>query len=239
MANHSPATWCTVYDELRSKIKSGLLRAESTIVRAQVAPHVSDFDFERAVDRLKDEGLLRMSGEDEILIATTRARSRRTTSFIADYAQQGRVPSISTIHCEIISIDDAPKFVVDSFRDTSTNMLVQHLHVQSVDGEPHAIANSFVPYDIIGSKYKKIINGDMDLHSIFCDLGYNVTEKEETLYVDSPTMEERDFLSIMDKPMLQVVRLDCAVWSNEKLLEVCLLCDRSDLYEFYYKVGVK
>ena len=236
MIIRSPAGWCAVYDEIRSKIKSGSLRAESEIHRSQVCPNASDVDFQRALDRLKDEGLLKVSDGEEVLIAKPRARSRRTTSFIVDYAKQGRIPSISTILFEIIPLRKAPEFVVGHLEGAGVDMLVRHLHVQSVDGEPHAISDSFVPYDIVKDKYEDIARENGDLYRILEELGYGVTEKEECLYVDRPTMEERKMLSIDEMPALPIVRLDCVVRSESKIVELCMLCDRSDLYEFHYKI---
>ncbi|MBZ0224045.1 MAG: GntR family transcriptional regulator [Dokdonella sp.] len=229
-------TWFELYDELRSKIKSGELRAEADLEKSTIASHASDIDYRRAIDRLIDEGLLHKSSSDELTVSRVRARSRRSASFQEDYAAQGRSPTTRTIALTLVPLGDAPTFVQETLRDTACSMLMRHYHLQCVDGVPHALADSYVPYELVGTKWKDIQTGNHDVFAVLSDLGMVVTEKQEKLYVDAPTLSEREQLGMLSMPGLQVVRLDCVVWSGDKIVEVCLLCDRADLYEFTYRV---
>lgn len=229
-------TWFELYDELRSKIKSGELRAEAILDQKTVANHVSDSDYQRAVDRLVDEGVLQRSPSDAVTVSRVRARSRRSASFQADYAAQGRYPTTRTIDLKLIPLDEAPTFVQETLSNSGCSMLMRHYHLQSVDEVPHALADSYVPYEIVGKKWKDIKAGNHDIFAVLSDLGVVVVEKQETLYVDAPTLSERGQLGMLSMPALQVVRLDCVVWSGSEIVEVCLLCDRADLYEFTYRV---
>lgn len=230
--------WFKLYDELRSKIKSGLLRAETELDKNLVAPHADESDFQRVIERLADEGLLQRNDHDALTVAKPRARSRRSASFFEDYSDQGRSPAARTLSLEIVPLEDSPAFVQDALAQTDYSMLIRHHHVQCVDDIPHAIADSYIPYDLIRSEWKNIKDGESDLHKTLSDLGYAVTAKQETLYVDWPSADERLHLDIAAMPGLPVVRLDCIVWAQEAIVEVCLLCDRSDLYEFTYRVQI-
>lgn len=230
--------WFKLYDDLRSKIKSGLLRAETELDKDLIAPHADDSDFRRVIERLADEGLLRRNKHNELTVAKPRARSRRSASFFEDYSAQGRYPTTRTLSLEIVPLEDSPAFVQDALAKTDCSMLIRHHHVQCVDDIPHAIADSYIPYELIRSEWKSIKDGKSDIHKTLSDLGYAVTAKQETLYVDWPSSDERLHLDIATMPGLPVVRLDCIVWSRETIVEVCLLCDRSDLYEFTYQVQI-
>ncbi|MCX7176059.1 MAG: UTRA domain-containing protein [Proteobacteria bacterium] len=228
--------WYEIYDELRSRIKSGELRAEASVDKSLIAPGASESDFSRAIERLLGEGLLRPDVTGDITIARTRARSRRSSSFHDDYTAQGRLPSTKTIDLSLMPIEEAPSSVQEALDNTSCSMLVRHYHVQSVDGVPHAIADSFVPYELVGKRWKDIKAGNHNISAVLSELGYQVTEKQETLFVDSPTLPEREHLAIVSMPGVAVVRLNCIVWALDQIVEICLLCDRADLYEFTYRV---
>lgn len=231
-------TWFELYDELRSRIKSGELRAEAVLDMATAASDVSETDYRRAIDRLVDEGLLSRNSSDAITVSRLRARSRRSASFQEDYAAQGRFPTTKSIDLSLVPLEETPAFVQATLKDSGCSMLVRHYHLQSVDGVPHALADSFVPYELVSKKWKDIKAGNHDVFAVLSDLGMVVTEKQETLYVDAPTLSEREQLGMLSMPGLQVVRLDCVVWSKSEIVEVCLLCDRADLYEFTYRVRV-
>lgn len=230
-------TWFELYDELRSKIKSGELRAEASLDKATVARHVNDIDYRRAIDRLVDEGLLHRNSSDALTVSRVRARSRRSASFQEDYAAQGRTPTTHTISLNLVTLEETPPFVQEALKDSGCPMLVRHYHLQSVDGAPHALADSFVPYRLVDKKWKDIKAGNHDIFAVLSDLGMAVTEKQETLYVDAPTLSERTQLGMLSMPSVPVARLDCVVWSGNEIVEVCLLCDRADLYEFTYRVS--
>lgn len=231
-------TWFELYDELRSKIKSGELRAEAVLDKTTVASHASDTDYRRVIDRLVDEGLIQRNASGALTVSRVRARSRRSVSFQEDYAAQGRSPTTYTIDLTLIPLEEAPSFVQEALRYSGCSMLVRHYHLQSVDGVPHALADSFVPYELVGKRWNDIKAGNHDIFALLSDLGIVVTEKQETLYVDAPTLSERELLGMTSMPGLQVVRLDCIVWSGSKIVEVCLLCDRADLYEFTYRIKI-
>jgi DNA-binding GntR family transcriptional regulator len=234
----SSIVWIELYDELRSRIKAGELRAEAEIDKTNIAANISDSDFKRAVERLVEEGVLNKDAYNGLIVAARRARSRRSASFQNDYEAQGRSPSTRTITLDLMPIEEAPDFVQESLKDSECSILVRHYHLQSVDGIPHAIADSYIPYELIGKRWKEIKSGNHDVFKVLSDLGYSVTEKQETLYVDAPTLSEREQLGILAMPGLQIVRLDCILWSGAEIVEVCLLCDRADLYEFTYRIKV-
>ncbi len=230
--------WIELYDDLRSRVKSGELRAEHELRRADVAPQAGPQDFDRAVRRLADEGILKRDEREQYVVAAVRARSTRTASFQADYQSKGRTPSVRTLHLGLVPIDDAPAIVQNALGDANCAMLVRHQHIQQVDGVPHAIADSFVPYELVHQRWKEMKLGQYDLFRLLSEQGLEITEKQETLYVDAPTLAEREHLAMLSMPGLPVIRLNCVVWSGPTLVEVCLLCDRADLYEFTYRIRV-
>lgn len=128
--------WYELYYDLRSKIKSGELRAEAEINKSMVATSAADIDFTRAVNRLVDEGLIRHGRSDRLYVARTRARSRRSASFQEDYASQGRSPTMKTISFDMVPLEEALQFVQDALKNSDCTTLARHFHVQSVDGVP-------------------------------------------------------------------------------------------------------
>ena len=217
----STFAWCELYDEIKALIKRGALRAEADMSLDAVLPGADPENFRKAIDRLVDEGVLLRASDDRVVVTQPRARSRRGASFQEDYLDQGRSPTIRRISLAMIPVDDAPELVRQIFHRHS--MLVRHYHVQSVDGVPHALADSFVPYDIVSSQWQEIKSGSYDLFAVLATAGHPVTRKEETLYVDTPTLQEHIDLGIETMPSVSVVRLDCALYSGQHPVEVCLL----------------
>src|SRR5262249_28125359 len=117
-------------------------------------------------------------------------------------------------------------------------LVIRHHHVQKIDGIPYAVALSYLPYDILGSLYSQMRDACTDLYLMMTEAGYEPTRKRETLRVDVPTREERKLLSLEGLDRVMVVRLDGVVWSGDRIVEVCKLCDRADLYEFTYEVAL-
>lgn len=117
-------------------------------------------------------------------------------------------------------------------------MVIHHHHVQSVDGIPHAICDSFIPYDCFASVYDRIEDPELDLFDLMAECSLRPDRKREALRVDVPSQAEREFLGIERLSRVMVVRLDCIVWSGDRVVEVCELVDRADLYEFTYEVAV-
>lgn len=141
-----------------------MLRAETELDKNLVAPHADESDFQRVIERLADEGLLQRNNHDALTVAKPRARSRRSASFFEDYSAQGRTPTTRTLSLEIVPLEDCPAFVQDALAQTDCSMLIRHHHVQCVDEIPHAIADSYIPYDLIRSEWKNIKDGESDLH---------------------------------------------------------------------------
>lgn len=225
-----------LFDDLRARILSGELGAEAELTHGIVAPRADARDFARALAQLRDEGLIRATPDGGLTVARPRARSKRGTSFQQDYASQGRAPAVRTVSLHIVPLQHQVPEVVREAYGNAEDLVVEHYHVQSVDDVPHAIARSYVPYTILQREWSALQHGGRDLCALLADRGHPVTEKQETLYVDVPTAEERRLLEITDMPAVGVVRLDCIQWSGGRVVEVCLLCDRADLYEFTYRI---
>jgi DNA-binding GntR family transcriptional regulator len=189
----------------------------------------------RGMEMLLDEGLvLPHARPGTFEIAARLARSDRDTSFTTDYRLQGRRPEITTIDLTIVSSEDGPD-LQEFFGDRT---LIRHRHVQAVDGVPHAIADSFVPFQYLEGSYSQLRNGRSDLWELLEAAGVPPTRKREALAFDTPNGEERRLLDIESTPAVKVVRLDCRVWSGDIPVEFCRLVDRADLYQFIYEVDI-
>ena len=226
--------WLRICDRIREKIESGDLLAETPLEQDSVAPQASEADYLRATEHLALEGLLHRTSDGRFTVAETRARSQRSASFHSDYSNQNREPTREKLDLRILPSAEAPEFVRTHL--SQSLMLVRHHHVQIVDGTPHAIADSYVPYELIGQRYQDLEKAD--IFDLLRESGYPVTRKQETIRVRAAKPFERKCLDIEDKPSVRIIRLDCIVWSKETVVEVCLLYDRADLYQLQYTYDV-
>ncbi len=235
MSSGDAKSWLKICDRIREAIESGKLFAEDKLEKISVAPDADDSDYDRALNFLANEGLLFRKLDNRFIVAKPRARSRRSASFESDYASQNRHPTRDMLELNILPCVEAPEFVREQL--DKRLILVRYHHIQIVDDVPHAIADSYVPYDILGNRYKELEErGTSDLLK---DIGYPATHKEERLHVATPSLPERELLRMVEMPTLSVVRLNCTIWSEETIVEVCLLCDRADLYEFHYQYKIE
>lgn len=234
--------WLSFYEKLREKIVSGIIKSDQEIsiesLKVEMDIDISQKIFIQVVDFLIAEGLLKVKN-NVITTSPVPARSKRNVGFMKDYLSAGRKPRIETHRLEVIPVSQvnykAKKFI--PFQEDE--LLIRHYHVQLIDDIPYAIADSYIPHKYFENLLPKLRNTSTGLYSLMGTLGYSPTRKEESLYVDMPTLLERELLKIIELMRVQVVRLDCQVWSNSTLVEVCLLCDRADLYEFNYSVDMK
>lgn len=226
-----------VYDVIRERITSGEYPAESRLTTEGLQRELccDPDDVERGLEMLVDEALLCAgAAAGEFRIAAARARSKRQASFAADYASQGRAPTIRTVELSVVASDND-----DDLRDFfGSKTLIRHLHVQSVDGIPHAIAESFVPLAYLDGVHQQLTDGAADLWDLLAAAGVPPTRKRESFLFDAPTPRERELLEIVNTPGVRVVRLDCVLWSDQKPVELCRLVDRADLYQFVYEVDI-
>lgn len=226
-----------VYDVIRERITSGEYAAETRLTTAGLRRELGcePDDVERGLEMLVDEALLLQGNTSaEFRIAAARARSKRQASFAADYASQGRTPTVRTIELSVASTDGDDE-LMDFF---GAKTLIRHLQVQSVDGVPHAIADSYVPLAFLDGVHQQLTDGNADLWDLLADAGAYPTRKRESFLYDAPSPHERELLDIVSTPAVRVVRLDCLLWSDQTPVELCRLVDRADLYQFVYEVDI-
>lgn len=226
-----------VYDVIRARITSGEYPAESLLTTDGLQQELGcdTEDVERGLEMLVDEALLRTgTAVGQFRIAAPRARSKRQASFAADYASQGRSPTIRTVELSVVASDSDDELA--EFFGPKT--LIRHLHVQSVDGIPHAIADSYVPLAHLDGVHQQLTDGATDLWELLAAAGVPPTRKRESFLFDAPTPRERELLGIVSTPAVRVVRLDCVLWSGQEPVEFCRLVDRADLYQFVYEVDI-
>ena len=233
--------WLLFYEKLREKIVSGVIKSDKEIsietIKSEIDINISRKNFLQVVDFLIAEGLLKLKN-DKITTTLVPARSKRNVGFINDYLSVGRKPRIET-HClEVIPVFQVNSKAKKLIPLDENELLIRHYHVQFIDDIPCAIADSYIPHKYFVELLPKLKNTSVDLFTLMGSLGYAPTRKEESLHVDMPTLLERKLLRIIELMRVQVVRLNCQVWSNSTLVEVCLLCDRADLYEFHYNVDI-
>jgi DNA-binding GntR family transcriptional regulator len=236
MTADQPASWLNVYDELKSSIRNGSLIAEASLDSHPLRATCTAQAWEQALRLLRQEGLVQA---DQMTVAKPRARSVRSTSFLADYSTQGRMPTIRTYDLDLADWAGIPSTLQEMApASAAVPAFVRHFHLQAVDDIPHAICESFIPMANLGPAWSSIRDGQRDLSQLFRDAGLSETTKEERLVVDWATKDEAEKLELPAMAQVPVVRLWCAVWSGEALLELCTLVDRADLYEFRYRITV-
>ncbi len=176
-------------------------------------------------------------------VAQERARSIRSASFQGDYESQGRRPEIRTIELELVEalpdlLQELADLLLGLAAPQQSGIYVRHRHVQSVDGTPHAVCDSYVPRDILGADWKSLDDGEVGLSELLIRQGKRATSKDEYLWFAWATAEEKEMLSYPSAENAPVIRLRCAQLAEREILELCLLVDRADLYEFHYRVDL-
>lgn len=194
-------------------------------------------EVQTALSYLEAEGLVVRRGSS-VFLAEKPARSKRSTGFIDDYAKSGRKPLIRSLELDIIPRAKVPEAFSEHLEAIESDLFIRHHNVQIVDATPHAICTSFIPYEFFGCIYPNLENSEQDLFSLMRECGYAPDRKREALRFDFPTQPERDLLEIGHLNRVMIVRLDCVVWSGDRIVELCELVDRADLYEFVYEVPV-
>lgn len=236
---HIQPEWSLAYQELRSILASKYICLESVDDFESIA---KEFNLNYSIDAIKiairfliSEGIIdtKYNAEEKIKTLT---RSNRDVGFISDYSNESRSPIIKTIVLELISADKIQKNVQQYINIQHSPLFIHHYHLQLVDNIPHALADSYIPYNLFKDIFSILRDSSVDLFILMKELGYPVTHKAERVYVDMPTPQEQKYLDLLHNKHQQVVRLDCRVWSKSSLVEVCLLCDRADLYEFNYEI---
>jgi DNA-binding GntR family transcriptional regulator len=238
-SNKTP-NWLLFYEALRQGIVSGMIKPDDPSslqeLKQRMNLELSQEEEQEAINFLIAEGLIKQQ-QNRLTFSSPPARSRRDTGFIEDYLATGRKPSVKTLHLEVFPTSqicsEARIYLPDS-----EELWIRHYHIQLIDNVPYALADSYIPHQIFTSLIPLLRNTTVDLYKLMAQLEYRATKKEERLYIDMPTLEEREYLEILELMRVQVMRLDTRVWSGENLIEVCLLCDRADLYEFNYSVDM-
>jgi DNA-binding GntR family transcriptional regulator len=232
--------WLLFYEALRKDIISGNIKPECPLAFHELGQTANlDLSLEekhQAINFLIAEGLIKQQ-QNRLTFSAPPARSRRDTGFIEDHLASGHIPSVRTLRLEVFPASQiCPEVRV--YLPHTEELWIRHYHVQLIDNIPYALADSYIPHREFTSLIPSLRNATVDLYKLMSNLGYHATKKKERLFIDMPTLEEREYLEILELMRVQVMRLDTRVWSNESLIEVCLLCDRADLYEFNYTVDM-
>lgn len=231
--------WLVFYQALRGGIISGRINSSHQLalleLKQQLNLELTPAQEQEVINFLIAEGLIKRH-QNQIMVTPLPARSRRDTGFIEDYRRANRQPTIQTLRLEVLPIQQIPEAAQHYIVNGTDELWIRHYHVQLIDGLPYALADSYIPHRLFNSLVPVLRHSSTDLFRLMGDVGYPPTIKEERLYIDMPTLAEREALQMLDLMRVQVMRLECQVWSDATLVEVCLLCDRADLYEFNYRV---
>lgn len=233
--------WFSTYQELREQLSRNDFCLDSKenfkFLKNEYKLNCSIESIKIAVNYLIAEGIIDTKPNKSEKIKNL-TRSSRDVGFISDYGDKGRSPEIKSIVLELVSIDQISDEIKQYIVNQDEVLYIHHYHLQLVDNIPHALADTYIPYSLFKDLFPVLRDSAIDLYVLMKNLGYPVTRKEERLYTDMPTPKEQKFLELLRNQQQQVVRLDCRVWSNSTLVEICILCDRGDLYEFNYNVSM-
>lgn len=225
------------YDALRRQVLSGNCHAAAPIDLAALQLDSASQEVRSALAYLSAEGLLEVR-DGGVFIMDKPARSIRSTGFVGDYSRVGRKPTKRTLSVNLLPVRRVEERFRSPFEEAGVKMVARHLHVQTVDDVPHAICDSYIPFEPFEAIYDRLGESQHDLFDLMAECSLRPDRKREVLRVDVPTQRERELLSIEDLSRVMVVRLDCVVWSQGRVVEVCELVDRADLYEFTYEVAI-
>jgi DNA-binding GntR family transcriptional regulator len=232
--------WLLFYEVLRQGVVSGKVKPEDPLslqeLKQQTNLELSPKEELEAINFLIAEGLIKQQ-QNHLTFSAPPARSRRDTGFIEDYLATGRKPTVKTLSLEVFPTSQICS-EARIYLPPSEDLWIRHYHIQLIDNVPYALADSYIPHEKFKSLIPSLRNTTIDLYKLMAQMEYRASKKEERLYIDMPTLEEREYLEILELTRVQVMRLDTRVWSGDNLIEVCLLCDRADLYEFNYSVDM-
>lgn len=232
--------WLLYYEELRKGIINGEVQSDNPLsfqeLRQNVNLNLSPEEESQAINFLIAEGLIKQK-HNHLTFNAPHARSRRDTGFIEDHTASGLRPSVKTLRLEVFPTSQICQ-EAKIYLPNTEELWIRHYNIQLIDNIPYALADSYIPYQEFSSLIPLLRNATVDLYKLMESLGHSATKKKERLFIDMPTLEEREYLDILELMRVQVMRIDTRVWSNENLIEVCLLCDRADLYEFNYTVDM-
>jgi DNA-binding GntR family transcriptional regulator len=227
--------WPEAYDRIRAHLANGESHASRAIDLVALGLDEKSPEVAKALAFLGSEGVI-VARRGKFYTASKPARSSRRTSFFSDYQRARRIPSVKTLSLDIVPVDDLEEELIGLFRLSNTELVIRHYHIQQIDAVPYALALSYLPHDIFGSLYSRLENSGTDLYHMMAEVGYRPTKKRETLYVDAPTQDERKLLALDGLDRVMIMRIDGVVSAGDRIVEVCKLCDRADLYEFTYEV---
>jgi DNA-binding GntR family transcriptional regulator len=232
---NSAVDWPEAYDRIRSYLANGESHASRPIDLMALGLNATSPGVVKALGFHSAEGVI-VARRGRFYTTSKPARSSRRTSFFSDYRRARRVPSVQTLGLDIVPVDELADDLIPLFRLTNTQLVICHYHIQKIDDIPYALALSYLPHDILGGLYSRLKDSNTDLYSMMAEFGYAPAKKRETLYVDVPTQDERSLLALDGLDRVMVLRIDGVVSSNDRIVEVCKLGDRADLYEITYEV---
>lgn len=229
--------WEQVYLCLRDQIISGLYQPGSefpTNAELMRKYAVHSTTIQTAINALINDGLVLSQGKKAPRIvrkAPSRARNYRKGGFSAEF---GDVSSKNILSLRILEKkEEIPELLR---QELSAPVLFYHTE-QFLNQELVAISKAYIPNIVPIRKLHKLLkHAGGSLYGSLEYFGFRPASCEEIVTCDFATTEERKELGLPKNSKIPVVRITRRTFDEKKrLVEICPLIYRADLYEFAYQ----
>jgi len=232
--------WEDIAAELRRRILSGELKpGEKFPTNLEL---MKEFDahsltVHAAVQALIQEGLVFSHGHGgrERFVRPLPERSTRRGGFLTEFGERGR---LEILRLEVVS---DPGLLPPPVAERLRPPVLRYHTRQWRDRLAVALSDSYLPDRLpLEGLARMLADPKTDLYRAMESLGFAPAICEETLVARPPRPEEAELLQLPRHAAVPVVEIHRQVFDPEgNLLEVCLLVDRADCYEFVYRFSVE
>lgn len=234
------AKWEVVYDVLRKRIEDGIYPPGSDFPTNNDL--ISEFKvqtvtLQQAINTLIREGLLISLGSRNARrkVRSIPHRSNRACGFTND--SPSLKPRKELLELKILSTkDEIPTYI-------SAEMKLPILYYkvnQWRDDVLVAVSESYIPNYIPQDELLLYLQKEnASLYQTLTNLGFHPTTCEETLVVQTANKKDIQALGLPHNSLIPIVHIHRKTFDkDEKLVEYCILADRSDYYEFSYRFNL-
>ncbi|SEN28627.1 GntR family transcriptional regulator [Lihuaxuella thermophila] len=230
--------WQEIYNILRNRILSGELKPGQEFptnfeLMKEFEAHAAT--VQNAVNALIRDGLVFSAGNTtqrrKVRPIYTSHRSHRKGDFIREHGESGReiVLSLKILDKK----EDIPKQIGTEIEPP---VLFYHT-LQMRDDLIIAVTRSYIPHTLPLDQLKEQLSKpNAMIYEAMKSLGLNPYHCEETLVSSIASTSEIEELQLPKNTSIPVVRITRKVFDPEgKLLQICMMVDRGDCYEFQYR----
>jgi GntR family transcriptional regulator len=228
--------WQEIYQILRDRILNGDLKPGQEFptnfqLMKEFEAHAAT--VQNAVNALIREGLVFSAGNttQKRKVRPVPYRSNRRGDFIREHGESGREIVLGLKILE--SVEEIPEQIRTEIQPPA---LFYHT-LQMRDDLIVAVSRSYIPHTLPLDQLKEqLAKPNAMIYEAMKSLGLNPFNCEETLISSIASSAEIEELQLPKNSSIPVVRITRKVFDPDgKLLQICIMVDRADCYEFQYR----